>query len=130
MLEAESQPTDGGAKFVCVAGVVAKEEADRVDEVLVAPGNAGTALESGLRNVDVAAEDILVHDATRHDSSLAFALARLNSDDASPTPFGIFRDVQRTEYASAVNDQLIAASEAKGPADLQSLLRSNGTWTV
>ncbi|MEZ7961173.1 MAG: 2-oxoacid:ferredoxin oxidoreductase subunit beta [Ilumatobacter sp.] len=79
---------------------------------------------------DVAAEDILVHDATRHDSSLAFALARLNSDDASPTPFGIFRDVQRTEYASAVNDQLIAASEAKGPADLQSLLRSNGTWTV
>lgn len=79
---------------------------------------------------DVAAEDILVHDATRDDPSLAFALARLNSDDASPTPFGIFRDIQRTEYASAVNDQVIAASEAKGPADLQALLRSNGTWTV
>jgi len=29
-----------------------------VDEVLVAPGNAGTALEPGLRNVPVAAEDI------------------------------------------------------------------------
>lgn len=29
-----------------------------VDEVLVAPGNAGTALETGVRNVDVAAEDI------------------------------------------------------------------------
>ena len=29
-----------------------------VSEVLVAPGNAGTALEPGLRNVDVAAEDI------------------------------------------------------------------------
>ncbi|WP_394941906.1 2-oxoacid:ferredoxin oxidoreductase subunit beta [uncultured Ilumatobacter sp.] len=79
---------------------------------------------------DVAAEDILVHDATRDDPSLAFALARLNSDDASPTPFGIFRDIQRTEYASAVNDQVIAASEANGPADLQALLRSNGTWTV
>jgi 2-oxoglutarate ferredoxin oxidoreductase subunit beta len=79
---------------------------------------------------DVAAEDVLVHDAMRHDSSLAFALARLNTDDASPTPFGIFRDVQRTEYASAVNDQVIAASEVEGPADLQSLLRSNGTWTV
>ena len=79
---------------------------------------------------DVAAEDILVHDATRDDPSLAFALARLNSDDASPTPIGILRDIQRTEYASAVNDQVIAASEAKGPADLQALLRSNGTWTV
>lgn len=29
-----------------------------VDEVLVAPGNAGTAREAGMRNVDVAAEDI------------------------------------------------------------------------
>ena len=33
-------------------------QASRVDEVLVAPGNAGTALEPGLRNVPVAAEDI------------------------------------------------------------------------
>jgi phosphoribosylamine--glycine ligase len=31
---------------------------DRVGEVLVAPGNAGTALEPGVRNVDVGAEDI------------------------------------------------------------------------
>ena len=33
-------------------------QSDVVDEVLVAPGNAGTALESGVRNVDVGAEDI------------------------------------------------------------------------
>ena len=31
---------------------------DRVDEVIVAPGNAGTALEPGVRNVAVGAEDI------------------------------------------------------------------------
>ncbi len=31
---------------------------DRVSEVLVAPGNAGTALEAGVRNVAVGAEDI------------------------------------------------------------------------
>lgn len=31
---------------------------DRVDEVIVAPGNAGTALETGVRNVPVSAEDI------------------------------------------------------------------------
>ncbi len=33
-------------------------QSDRVDEVLVAPGNAGTALEPGMQNVDIAAEDI------------------------------------------------------------------------
>ena len=33
-------------------------QSSSVDEVLVAPGNAGTALEPGLRNVAVAAEDI------------------------------------------------------------------------
>lgn len=30
----------------------------RVDEVLVAPGNAGTALEPGIRNAAVAADDV------------------------------------------------------------------------
>jgi phosphoribosylamine--glycine ligase len=33
-------------------------QSDDVDDVLVAPGNAGTALEPGVRNVDVGAEDI------------------------------------------------------------------------
>lgn len=33
-------------------------QGSEVDEVLVAPGNAGTALEPGMRNVPVAAEDI------------------------------------------------------------------------
>jgi 2-oxoglutarate ferredoxin oxidoreductase subunit beta len=86
-----------------------------------------------LRLVDVAdvGEDaILVHDAERDDPSLAFALARLSNDDHSPTPFGIFRRVVRQEYASAIGAQLAQASERKGPGDLASLLRSNGTWTV
>ncbi len=79
---------------------------------------------------DVDPDDVLVHDARRDDASLAFALARLNSDDASPTPFGVFRSVERAEYTSAVADQVVAASEAKGPGDLQALLRSNGSWHV
>ena len=33
-------------------------QSPRVTEVLVAPGNAGTALEAGVRNADVAAEDV------------------------------------------------------------------------
>ena len=74
-----------------------------------------------LRLVDVAdvGEDaILVHDAHRHDPSLAFALARLSHDDHSPTPFGIFRSIERPDYGTAVGAQLAAAAEKKGPGDL------------
>jgi 2-oxoglutarate ferredoxin oxidoreductase subunit beta len=86
-----------------------------------------------LRLVDVAdvgLDQILVHDKHHRFPSLAFALSRLNTDDDSPTPFGVFRDVQREEYSSAVADQVMEAAEAKGPGDLAALLRSNGTWQV
>ena len=79
---------------------------------------------------DVGLDNIVVHDAQADYPSLAFALARLNDDDHSPTSFGVFRDVDRTEYSQAVSDQVVAASEAKGPGDLRDLLASNGTWTV
>jgi len=46
----------GGGREHALAWKCAQGE--RVDEVLVAPGNAGTALEPGVRNVAVAAEDI------------------------------------------------------------------------
>lgn len=79
---------------------------------------------------DVGLDRILVHDETNPYPSLAFALARLNHDDHSPTPFGVFRNVDRPEYASGVAEQVMAASDQKGPGNLQDLLRSNGTWTV
>ena len=46
----------GGGREHALAWKAAQSE--RVEEVLVAPGNAGTALESGVRNVDLAADDI------------------------------------------------------------------------
>ena len=79
---------------------------------------------------DVGLDEILVHDAHAPRPSLAFALAHLSDDDHSPTPFGVFRDVNRAEYTQGVSDQVVAASEAKGPGDLATLLGSNGTWTV
>ncbi|HAP76367.1 MAG TPA: 2-oxoacid:ferredoxin oxidoreductase subunit beta [Acidimicrobiaceae bacterium] len=86
-----------------------------------------------LRIVDVAevGEDaLLVHDAHRADPGLAFALARLSHDDHSPTPFGIFRSIDRPDYGGQVAAQVMQAGEKKGPGNLASLLRSNGTWTV
>jgi len=79
---------------------------------------------------DVGLDRILVHDEKNEHPSLAFALARLNSDDHSPTPFGVFRNIERAEYTKSVSDQVLAASEANGPGDLNTLLASNGTWTV
>jgi len=100
-----------------------------------ADGHRGVVMKSDgeLAIVDVSEvgeNQLLVHDAHRHDPSLAFALARLSYDDHSPTPFGVFRSVQRTEYASAVSAQVAASSTRSGPGDLAALLRSNGTWTV
>ncbi|HEX7027595.1 MAG TPA: phosphoribosylamine--glycine ligase, partial [Gammaproteobacteria bacterium] len=46
----------GGGREHALAWKVAQSE--RVDEVLVAPGNAGTAGEPKVRNVDIGAEDI------------------------------------------------------------------------
>ena len=79
---------------------------------------------------DVGVEALLVHDAYRPDPSLAFALARLSHDDHSPTPFGVFRSIDRGDYGTMVGAQLAEASTKKGPGDLGALLRGNGTWMV
>ena len=98
-------------------------------------GHAGVVMGSDgqLRVVEVAdvGEDaILVHDAHRPDPSLAFALARISHNDHMPTPFGVFRAVERPDYGNAVSSQVVEAAQKKGPGDLAALLRSNGTWTV
>jgi len=78
---------------------------------------------------DVGEDAILVHDEARDDPGLAFMLSRLASGPHSPTPVGVFRAVERQEYAEAATRQMAAAQEA-GPGDLGALLRSNGTWEV
>jgi 2-oxoglutarate ferredoxin oxidoreductase subunit beta len=79
---------------------------------------------------DVGEDKLLVHDAHRDDPGLAFALGQLSSGIHEPTPFGVFRQVQRPEYAGEASRQLAVAAEQKGSGDLGALLRSNGTWTV
>ncbi|MGD2101591.1 MAG: 2-oxoacid:ferredoxin oxidoreductase subunit beta [Acidimicrobiia bacterium] len=99
---------DGGAKAVVLRG----GEAHVVDSSSVDP------------------KAILVHDETRPDPAVAFALSRLSHGPYGPTPLGIFRDVKRETYDSALNTQVDAAREKLGPGDLNELIRSHGTWTV
>ncbi len=79
---------------------------------------------------DVGADALLVHDSSREDPSLAFALARLADGPGSPTPFGVLRAVPRPVYGDLVEAQLASATARQGEGDLSRLLAGSDTWTV
>ncbi len=79
---------------------------------------------------DVGVDKLVVHDETRPDPSLAFALSRLAEHPETPTPVGVFRAVDRAAYGVSMQQQLAEAAERSGPGDLDALLRSGPTWTV
>jgi 2-oxoglutarate ferredoxin oxidoreductase subunit beta len=86
-----------------------------------------------LEIVDVASvgEDrLLVHDETRPDPTLAFALSRLAVSPTVPTPMGVFRAVDRPVYGDAMNAQIASVQERQGKGDLTALLGSGSTWEV
>lgn len=79
---------------------------------------------------DVGVESLLVHDETRSNPSTAFALSRLASRPNTATPVGVFRAVEREEYASAMSDQVMGVTEERGRGQLKDLLHSLPTWEV
>ncbi|MFQ5558828.1 MAG: thiamine pyrophosphate-dependent enzyme, partial [Acidimicrobiales bacterium] len=97
-------------------------------------GEKGVVIERGLARVvdvaDVGVDALVVHDETNADPSVAFALSRLADGVDMPNPIGVFRAVDRPEYASAVDSQLAAARSDLGPGDLEALLHSLPTWQV
>jgi 2-oxoglutarate/2-oxoacid ferredoxin oxidoreductase subunit beta len=100
-----------------------------------ADGEHGVALnEFGEARVvdvaDVGEDALLVHDETRTDPSLAFALSRLADHPNVPTPVGIFRAVSRPAYEDLAQQQLAEAQERSGPGDLRTLIESGSVWEV
>jgi 2-oxoglutarate ferredoxin oxidoreductase subunit beta len=79
---------------------------------------------------EVGEDAVIVHDETRRDPSLAFALSRLSSGPYEPTPVGVFRAVERAEYTGNVSRQLAVSQQRSGPGDLRALLHSQPTWEV
>jgi 2-oxoglutarate ferredoxin oxidoreductase subunit beta len=84
------------------------------------------------KTADVAAEEIVVHNATIEDPAYAFALSRLSEQNLEHMVMGIFRQVSRPTYDEAARRQVASARAAKphDTAALQSLLRGKDTWTV
>ena len=74
-------------------------------------------------------DQILVHDPTRDNPSVAFSISRLAHGPFGPTPLGIFRKVRRPTYGAEMQLQIVE-SQDRGPADLNALFGSAGTWKV
>ncbi|MDE0189554.1 MAG: 2-oxoacid:ferredoxin oxidoreductase subunit beta [bacterium] len=74
-------------------------------------------------------DQILVHDPSRENPSVAFSISRLSHTPHGPTPLGVFRNISRPTYGSEMQQQIVDAQN-RGPADLDALFSSAGTWEV
>lgn len=81
------------------------------------------------KTASVSRDQILVHDPTRQNPSVAFSISRLSHTPHGPTPLGVFRKVRRPTYGAEMQLQIVE-SQDRGPGDLGSLFKSAGTWQV
>jgi 2-oxoglutarate ferredoxin oxidoreductase subunit beta len=79
---------------------------------------------------DVGEAALLVHDEHQDSPGLAFQLSRLSRGPYEPTPIGVFRDVERPDYGTSMNNQVDEVVSKRGTGDLNDLLRSGSSWTV
>ncbi|MCA9034413.1 MAG: 2-oxoacid:ferredoxin oxidoreductase subunit beta [Planctomycetaceae bacterium] len=77
----------------------------------------------------VSEDDLLFHDESAHDPSLAFLLAQMRHPEF-PEPMGVLRNVQRPVYDEEVRKQVAQARENAGEGDLEQLFNSGDTWIV
>ncbi|MCG3137734.1 MAG: 2-oxoglutarate oxidoreductase subunit KorB [Phycisphaerae bacterium] len=77
----------------------------------------------------VDASQLLVHDETLGDSSVAFMLSRMSHPEF-PEPMGIFRQVVRPTFEGQMTDQLAKARKIWGEANMDLLIQGTETWTV
>jgi len=77
----------------------------------------------------IAEKDLLVHDETALEPSLAYLLSRMHAPEF-PEPIGVFRAVDRPKYDEMLNAQVEQAIQRQGPGDLDALFREGDTWTV
>jgi len=73
--------------------------------------------------------DLLVHDETLADPTIAFMLSRMEHPEY-PVPVGVIRAVERPTYDELMAKQLDDAVAKEGQGDLAELYREGDTWTV
>ncbi|MDX1430980.1 MAG: 2-oxoacid:ferredoxin oxidoreductase subunit beta [Gammaproteobacteria bacterium] len=73
--------------------------------------------------------DLLVHDESARDVTLASILARMRHPEF-PEVIGVLRAVERPCFEDQVEEQIRAARERDGAGDLEQLFHAGDTWTV
>lgn len=88
--------------------------------------------QGNLEVVDVAGNEdqIIVHDVSRHNPTLAFGLSQLARGPFEPTPVGVFRQVKREEYTEGIQKQLRYSVSENGKGEVSKLLHTRATWEV
>ena len=74
-------------------------------------------------------KDLLVHDETLEDPTIAFMLSRMDYPDY-PVPVGVIRAVQRPTYNDLLEQQIATAISTQGEGDLEALFRQGDIWEV
>ncbi len=77
----------------------------------------------------VSEDDILVHDETREDPTIAFMLTRMEWPEYT-VPVGVIRAVKRPIYGELLTQQIERAIQTEGPGDIIALMNSGETWRV
>jgi 2-oxoglutarate ferredoxin oxidoreductase subunit beta len=73
--------------------------------------------------------DLLVHDETREDPTIASILARM-AWPQFPVPLGVLQAVERPTYNELLDKQIGDAIAREGEGDLAALLAEGDTWVV
>jgi 2-oxoglutarate ferredoxin oxidoreductase subunit beta len=77
----------------------------------------------------VTPDNLLVHDETREDPTVAFILAQMQHPEF-PVPLGVLRAVERPTYETLMERQIDEAIARQGKGDLATLFAEGDTWTV
>jgi len=77
----------------------------------------------------VTEKDLLVHDESAQEPTLAYLLSRMNHPDY-PVPVGVFYRAERPRLEEIVEQQSIQATARMGAGSVERLLSSGASWTV
>ena len=75
-------------------------------------------------------KDILIHDPTRADPTIAFMLANLSDRAGFPTPIGVFRSVRKPTADEMTWEMINATKAKKGDSSVVKFLSDADTWDV
>lgn len=77
----------------------------------------------------ISVDDLLIHDETAEEPSLAYLLSRM-VQPRFPECIGVFRSVERPTYDGVINEQIQNIQATKGKGKLEDLFRNDDTWVV